>query len=253
MPGLDAYLLVFGRVSGLFLSAPVFSSRQLPVMVRVLLTAALAVMLARMVHIPQGTELANSGLFIMALAGEVLIGYAIGFVAYFIFAAVQLAGQLVDMQMGFGIVNVINPESGATSPLVGSLFYLVALLVYLGLNGHHQLLMAVYDSYRFIPVLGVDLAGGFARLLVDLGAFMFVAAVKIAAPVVAAVFVADVALGFMARSVPQMNVFLVGIPLKILAGLVMLLLTMPVFVWVLQVYFDRFFSYLDQALMALAR
>ena len=108
---------------------------------------------------PVRTEvpITHFGMFIMAWGLEVLIGYTLGFVAYVIFAGIQLAGQMMDMQMGFGIVNVIDPQSGTQVPLIGNFQYLVAIMVFLGINGHHLLLRALNDSYHFIPVLGANL------------------------------------------------------------------------------------------------
>ncbi|NLU49757.1 MAG: flagellar type III secretion system protein FliR [Syntrophomonadaceae bacterium] len=249
---LDGFLLVFGRVSGLFLSAPVYSSRQIPVQLRVLFALLLAAVMASTGVPRYEINISNTGLFLLALLQEMLTGYALGLVAYMVFAGIQLAGQLMDMQMGFGIVNVVDPQSGIQVPLIGNFNYLLALLVFLGINGHHLLLLALHQSYQFVPVLGVSFVPGFTRFVVELGAYMFVVGLKIAAPVVAALFVADVALGFMARTVPQMNVFLVGIPLKILGGILMLLVFLPVYIWFLQVLFARFFGYLDQAVSVLA-
>ncbi len=249
---IDKFLLVFARFSGLFLSAPVYSSRQIPVQLKLFLALILAATLAYVRPVATAVSLDSTGIFLLALAAELFTGYALGLVGYVVFAAIQLAGQLVDMQMGFGIVNVLDPQSGMQVPLVGSFYYLLALLVFLGIDGHHQLLSAVYQSYDVIPILGGSFEPRFTAFLLKLGGYMFVAGVKIAAPVVAALLVADAALGFMARTVPQMNIFLVGMPLKILLGIFMLLLTLPVYIWLMQTVFDQLFDYLDQALYFLA-
>jgi len=212
----------------------------------------LGAVLAYVRPVSTAISLDNTGIFLLALAAEVLTGYALGLVGYVFFAAIQLAGQLIDMQMGFGIVNVLDPQSGMQVPLVGSLYYLLALLIFLGIDGHHQLLSAVYQSYDVIPILGGNFQPGFTEFLVKLAGYMFVMGVKLAAPIVAALLVADAALGFMARTVPQMNIFLVGMPLKILGGIFMLLLTLPVYVWLIQAVFTQLFRYLDQALYFLA-
>ena len=249
--GLEQFLLVFGRISGLFLSAPIYASRQIPAQVKVLLALTLAAMMSPTVSAPYKTAIDSTGMFMLALLVEMVTGYAIGLVAYLVFAGIQLAGQLIDMQMGFGIVNVVDPQSGTQLPLIGSFNYLLALLIYLGMNGHHWLLMAIHQSYQFIPVMGPNFGAGFTHYLMQLGAQMFVIALKVAAPIVTAIFIADIALGFMARTVPQMNVFLIGIPLKILAGFIMLLVFLPVYIWLLQVLFSDFFSCLDRVIILL--
>lgn len=193
----------------------------------------------------------NSAYFIAAMITEVLIGYTIGFVAYIVFASIQLAGQLMDMQMGFGMVNVVDPMSGVQIPLMGNFAYALSLLVYLGLDGHHYLLQAIAQSYEFIPVLGVGFNNEVIAMILDVTIYMFVIAIKISAPIVMAVLISDVSMGFIARTVPQMNVFIVGLPLKIGIGLLSFFLMIPVFIWFIGVLFSRFVQYLDAVILAM--
>lgn len=237
--------MVLGRTSGIFLSAPIFSARQLPVRLKVLMAVVLSLIISMVAPVESTKTLNSPGIFALAVASEILVGYALGFVVYLAFAAIQLAGQLIDMQMGFGIVNVIDPQSGTQVPLVGNFQYLIALLVFLSIDGHHMIIRALYNSYKLIPVLGARFDGQFVQFIVGLAGSMFVVAVQIAAPIVAAIFLSDIALGFLARTVPQMNVFIVGLPLKIFGGLFMLLAVMSVFIWFVQILLGRFFDYLD--------
>lgn len=246
---MEAFLLITGRLSGLFLSAPIFSSRQMPVRIKALLVVGVAAMLSYYIPMKVAVDIISPGYFIAALVVEILIGYTLGFVAYILFAAIQLAGQLMDMQMGFAIVNVVDPQSGMQIPLMGNLVQTLALLTYLAVNGHHYLLQALVQSYTVIPVLGLKMGGAFTELLVSISAHMFVLAVKIAAPIVIAILISDIAMGFIARTVPQMNVFIIGLPLKILVGILALLLLLPAYIWVFKILFDRFFAYLDQMII----
>ncbi|MEN6460465.1 MAG: flagellar biosynthetic protein FliR [Syntrophomonas sp.] len=248
---IDGFLMVFGRLTGLFLSAPVFASKQMPGRIKVLIILVLSACMAYFVPIKYAVNLSTPGIFIGALAGEVFIGYTIGFVAYVVFGAIQLAGQIMDMQMGFGIVNVVDPQSGTQIPLMGNLNYLISLLVYLSLNGHHYLLEAVAQSYQVIPVLGASINHHFMDLIVEITVSMFVIAVKISAPIVIAIMVTDIAMGFIARTVPQMNVFIVGMPLKIFIGLIALSIMIPIYIWLTEILFAQFFEYLDQIILAL--
>ncbi len=248
----EGFLLVLARVSGLFLSAPIFSSRQMPAQVKIMLVLALSAMMTYFLPVTQGVEIANPLNMLGAVVLEVLVGYTIGLVAYMLFAAIQLAGQMMDMQMGFAIVNVIDPQSGMQIPLMGNLTQIIALLFYLAVNGHHYLLQAVAQSYQVIPVLGMKLGGAFYQSLFSIGAEMFVIALKVSAPLVVAILISDVAMGFIARTVPQMNVFIVGLPLKILMGLGCLLLMLPVYLWLFDMLFSRFFAYVD-GMMGLMR
>lgn len=238
--------MVMSRLTGLFLSAPILSSRVIPGRVKVLTIIGLAAVMAYFIPISYAIVIDTPGFFLAALAVEILIGYTIGFVAYMVFAAIQLAGQVMDMQMGFAIVNVVDPQSGTQIPLMGNLTQTVALLLYLAIDGHHYLFQALIQSYKLIPVLGLSLNAGFYDLIIDISVYMFVIAVKIAAPIIIAIMTADIAMGFIARTVPQMNVFIVGLPLKILVGLGTLFIMMPVYMWVFNTLFARFFTYLDQ-------
>ncbi|MGS0764274.1 flagellar biosynthetic protein FliR [Syntrophomonas curvata] len=245
---LEGFLLLISRISGLFLSAPILSSRMMPVRVKILVIVALAAMMAYFVPVAYAQEITSPAYFIAALAVEILIGYTIGFVAYMVFGAIQLAGQIMDMQMGFGIVNVVDPQSGTQIPLMGNLTQTVALLLYLAIDGHHYLFQALVQSYKVIPVLGLSLNGKVTDLIIQVSVYMFIIAVKISAPIIIAIMTADIAMGFVARTVPQMNVFIVGLPLKILVGLGSLLIMMPIYIWVFNQLFARFFEYLDQLL-----
>lgn len=249
---LDAFLILFGRLSGLFLSAPILSSRMLPVRLKVLIIAMLALTLSYVVPIHNSiSSITTPGLFVAALVMEFVVGYTIGFVTYVALAAIQTAGQLMDMQMGFAIVNVVDPQSGTQLPLMGNLTQTIALLIYLAMNGHHYLLEALVQSYKVIPVMGLSMNHRMLDLLTEITVYLFVIAVKIAAPLVIALLTTDVATGFIARTVPQMNVFFVGMPLKILLGLGALVVLFPVYIWVFSVLFERFFGYVDQILLVM--
>lgn len=248
---LETFLLLFARITGLFLSAPIFGSRQIPGRIKALIIVTLAASLAYFVPIQYSTLILNPVHFLAAIVVEIFIGYTIGFIIYIFFGAIQLSGQLMDMQMGFGIVNVVDPQTGTQIPLLGNLTQTLALLIYLAVDGHHYLLQAIAQSYKFVPVLGFHIDASFTKLLVEITVYMFIIAVKIAAPIVIAVLTTDIAMGFIARTVPQMNVFIVGLPLKILVGLVALFLMLPVYIWMYSVLLVRFYEYLDRIIMVM--
>ena len=247
----DGFLLIFGRMSGLFLIAPIFSSRQIPGRIKVLLIILLSGTMAYFVPVQYAINISSPAYFIAALIVEILVGFTIGFVAFIVFAAIQTAGQVMDMQMGFAIVNVVDPQSGTQIPLMGNLTQIIALLMYLAIDGHYYLLQAIVQSYKVIPVLGLSFNNHFFDLLIEVTASMFIIAVKISAPIVIAVLTTDIAMGFIARTVPQMNVFIVGLPLKILIGIVTLFILLPVYLWIFNILFARFFEYLDRVLIIL--
>lgn len=250
---LEPFFLILARLSGLFIAAPIFSSRQVPARFKVFLVVVLSAAMAFFVPAKFPIETGTPLIFLWAMVLELLIGYVIGFVAYMVLSGIQLAGQLMDMQMGFAIVNVIDPQSGAQIPLMGNLSQTLALLVYLAMNGHYFLLQGLVDSYKYVPVLGLSLGQAFMDEITRMTIAMFVIAIKISAPIVIAVLTGDIAMGFIARTVPQMNVFVVGMPVKIILGLLLLLVMLPIFLWVFNVLFTQLFLSLDYFLMTMGR
>ena len=248
---LEGFFMVLGRLSGLFISAPIFASRQLPGRIKVLIVILLSAVMSSFVPIQYAIKLDNPVTFIAAMVTEVFIGYAFGFVAYVLFAAIQMAGQLIDNQIGFSMVSVLDPQSGIQIPLTGNFYYLVSLIIYLSLDGHHYLLQAIAQSYQVIPVLGANLGNDFIAIIASVTAYMVVIAIKISTPVVFAVLISDVSMGFIARTVPQMNVFIVGMPVKIMVGLFAIIILMPVFIWFLGIMFFEFTQYLDAVVLSM--
>jgi flagellar biosynthetic protein FliR len=243
--------MVLGRLSGLFISAPIFSNRQMPGKIKVLIILLLAGVMSSFVPVSYAVSLDTPAYLIAAFVLEVFIGYSIGFVAFVVFAAIQLAGQLMDMQMGFGMVNVVDPSSGTQIPLMGNFCYLLALLIYLVLDGHHYLLNAIVKSYQVIPVMGADLGSDFMDLMTRVTVYMFIIAVQISAPIVVALMITNVAMGFIARTVPQMNVFIVGMPLNIMVGLASLFILLPIYIWFMGMLFVKLLEYLDALLLTM--
>lgn len=249
----DFFLLIWGRVVGLFLAAIPFNSRNLPIQVRVWLAALVAFFLAS-VYSQQSPPIAGTlGGYLLQFLGEVLIGLMLGFLTQITFAIFQYAGQIIDMQIGYGIVNVIDPQSGVQVPVIGTFKYLLAIVLFLSIDGHHYLLAAVDKSYRVLPVGEVHLTGSSYSFLVDLMGEMFIAAFQIALPILGALFIADLALGVVARTVPQINVFLIGMPLKIGLGVALMLLLLPLLIWMFGRTFAGLFEDLNRILLILGR
>ncbi|OUM98781.1 MAG: flagellar biosynthetic protein FliR [Paenibacillaceae bacterium ZCTH02-B3] len=243
-----AFLLVLCRISSFFVAAPVFSSRNVPAMFKI----GLAFFVSLLVFLTLGTdtEVVTDNRYILLVIREVLAGLWLGFVAYLFFAVVQISGGFVDLQKGFGLANIIDPLTGVASPVVGNLKFMVAILVFLSIDGHHYLLGAVMDSYRWLPLENnffQNIYGGaLTQFLTETFSRTFLMALQIAAPVMVAVFLSDVATGLLARTAPQFNVFVLGIPLKILVGLIVLMLMMPGLGVLLRMIFDRMFGALRE-------
>ena len=210
--------LVFVRISGVLAAAPFFSHPSVPVRVRVLFAVLLAYSLAGLVGtgLPVGLT-APVGLAV-AVGVEALTGLALGFAAQLVFWAVQFAGEIAGFQVGLSLAQVYDPTSGAPSNPLGRGLSLTFLLVFLLIDGHHELLRALVASFDVVPLAGAQLAESGPVLLDGVGT-LFLAAIRLAAPFMVTIFLVDVALGVFARLVPQADLFSIGLPLKLLVGL----------------------------------
>ena len=170
------------------------------------------------------TEVIPFGLGIIC---EILLGISIGLSVKLLFAGIQLAGQLVGFQMGLAIVNVMDPQSSAQVPILAQFNNLVAMLVFLAINAHHWFLRALVESFNMVPLFNFSLTHSLINQLIMIAGNMFVVAIKIGAPIIATMLITSVAFGLVARTVPQMHIFIIAMPLKILVGLLVLSLTMP--------------------------
>ncbi len=229
-----AFLLVAMRASGLFLSAPVFASRNIPGMVKAAWILLMAFLVFPVVgFVPASLPLPGIPLG-LAVLRELLIGFSIGLGASLVFTGIQLAGQAIDIQMGLGMVNIIDPITSTQISVMGQYYFLVATLVFLCVDGHHFLIRAVVDSFNVIPLGGAHFSPALEHKIMDLFSQIFFIAFRVGAPVIGALFVTNMALGIVARTVPQMNVFIVGMPLNLAVGFLMSALGMGFFTFVLQ-------------------
>jgi len=219
MPWVAAVLLLATRIAAVLFLTPVVYAVNVPALMRLLLVAALACALA----LPFGGQaqvvLRDTGALFAALAREAAIGATLGLGVLLAFAGFSLAGRLVDVQVGFGIAQVFDPLTHARIPIVSALFGLLAALFFFLVDGHHALLRGVAYSVERFPVGGAWVLQGAAEPMVRQGTGLFTLGFALAAPVVLGLLLLDFVLAVVSRNLPQMNVFLIGLPLKIIVGL----------------------------------
>lgn len=213
------------RVLALFAVAPVLSHRALPLRVKVALALAVTAVLAPTLPVPPVT-VALTGDGLALLAYNVLIGLLIGFAVRVVLAAFELAGELIGLQMGLSFAGFFNPASGTAQNPVAGFLSLLALLTFIAIDGHLMLIHALAESFRLFPLEGARAPLDFERI-VRLAADTFALALSIALPFVAVLLLINVVLGVLARIAPQLNVFAVGFPLTLAAGMALLLLLLP--------------------------
>ncbi|MDD2671225.1 MAG: flagellar biosynthetic protein FliR [Syntrophales bacterium] len=232
----EAFMLVFLRVSALIATVPILGDRSVPARVKAGLSFLVAALLYPVVPMPTAGACEDVFALFLRMTGEVMIGAVIGMIARLIFAGIQLAGQLIGFQMGFAIVNVIDPAFSLQVSIIAQFQYLIALLLFLSLNGHHMFLYAVAESFRILPPLAFHFSGGLMQAITGFVRDMFEIGIKVGAPIIAILFFMSVGLGLVARTVPQINIFIVGFPLQIAIGLIGVGVTMPYFVGMIEKY-----------------
>jgi flagellar biosynthetic protein FliR len=220
-------LLIWARLMGIVFLFPFFSWRGVPFTVRLWLSLVLALLLFLSREGWPEFSLGEPLAVVIILVKEILTGLALGYLTLLFFSLFLMAGQMVDLQSGLMLSGVFDPQFGSQVTFTGQLYYLLALVFYLTLNGHHYFLRALLESYRVIPLgaglFAPELTGGAVRFFADLFSLAF----QIVAPVVVILLIVDVALGLIAKTVPQVHVFIEGLPLKIALSLLILALLVP--------------------------
>ena len=221
----ETFLLVFLRVSSMLYVFPVFSAPQIPTMVRLGFGMIVSFLLYRIVPV---VHLSN-GIYDLVLAGasQIVLGVIVGFVAALVFTGIQFAGELIDLQIGFAVANVINPQTQQNITIIGEFQLTIATLIFLATDSHYFLIQGIAGSFNLVPLPYINLDPSVAGNVTLFFTQAFLIVFRIAAPVVAALFLTNVALAFMARVAPQMNVFVIGLPLQVGVGLIMMAISLP--------------------------
>jgi flagellar biosynthesis protein FliR len=221
------FLFILVRVSSMLFIIPFFESRNVPVLVKTGLAMAVTWLLLPQVRGLPPSLNTTPVAFALGLASEIAIGLIIGLMLQLVFVGVQLAGQTAGFQMGFAIANVVDPASSMQIPMLSQFLNLFALMVFLSLDIHYYFIKALVDGFEIIPFWGARFDGDLFDLLVRTVSNAFVIAVKIGAPVMVALLLTSAALGLIARTVPQMQIFIVAMPVKIILGLLFLGFSLP--------------------------
>lgn len=221
-----ALMWPFIRISAMLLVAPVFGTRNVNVRARLGLGLLLALLVApQLTTQPQVDPLSLAG--VVVAIHQALIGIAMGFVMQLVFSALTQAGEAIALSMGLGFASTLDPVGGVQVPMVSQYYMILATLIFLALNGHLVLLGVLLHSFDTLPVT----AGGLTRddlwAVVSFASTMFAGGLLIALPAVASLLLVNLAMGVITRAAPQLNIFAVGFPLTILAGFIIILLTLP--------------------------
>ncbi len=221
------YFLAFTRIMAVIVHVPIFGGQNIPNQVRIGLGLMLSAILIPWQPLPATAAPIADLAFAVAIGRELLIGTLAGFAATATFAAVQIAGELMGVAIGFGSARVLNPALGESGSALDQLFVMIALLLFVVLNGHHFFLIALQKTFQAIPVGSTQFVFN-AETMLRQFADLIVAGAQMALPVVGTLLLTDITLGLLARVAPQIQVFFLGLPLKIGIGLFAFMLTMAI-------------------------
>ncbi len=213
------FALVLTRISAFFVVLPVFGARSIPVQVKVAATMLLSVFFYFITPLPAGLGNAGPLTMFLLVAGEALYGLTLGLIIALLFSVVRLSGLIIEQQMGMTMSEILDPLTENESSAFGSLVEMVFVLLFLSANGHHLFLLALSRSYDAFPSGTMPTIALLAEGVINTSTAMFVASLRLAAPMLAAFLVLMVAMALLARLVPEMNILFESMPIRIALGL----------------------------------
>ncbi len=243
---LDAFMLIFVRITGMLLIMPFLSNRAIPAMAKITIAFFTAVIMINIVPVAGDYSSVYPIEFAVFVLKEFITGWMIGFSAYFVFAILTLAGQFIDYQIGFSMVNVFDPLSQTQITITGNFYYFLFLLIFLLTRSYGYVFKGIKESFSYIPLGQFTLTNYLFDSFTDYFTTFFVIALQISAPVFFVMLVTNIVLGVLARTVPQLNMFVIGFPLKILLGLVVMYLTMFLFSNISHMLINEFIHLMDR-------
>ena len=223
---INSFFWPFVRLLALISTAPLLNHRSVPVRLKIGLAIACALVVAPTLPSPPAVE-PFSGDGVLLLLHQSLVGAAIGIAMQFVFAAIELSGDMIGLQMGLSFSGFIDPQNSASTPLVGSFLAMIASLVLLAINGHLMMIASLVESFQAIPIAARPEHGLGLPRLISLGGEIFRIGLHLSLPVLATLLALNITMGVLTRAAPQLNVFSVGFPITLLGGLLLLSFSLP--------------------------
>jgi len=246
----QVFMLVLIRMNVMFSVAPFFSSDIIPFRVRAIVSFLVAIVIFPTISAKGYYISGNMGEYFLMVVREVAIGLYLGFLIGLIFSAFQLAAQFFSLQLGFGMSEVLDPLSQISIPVLGQLFNLIALLVFLYIGGHHFLIQAVYRSYELAPVMtfNIETMGKLFQFLASSFTEMFSVALRISLPILSILFLLTISMGVLAKAAPQMNILMLGLPINVTISYGLLIIVSPMIIKLIRVALERSFDIMNRVL-----
>ncbi len=242
---MDSFFLIVIRMLGVMLLVPFLSNRNIPAMTKVALAVFTSLILVNVVPTDVAVTSADIIPFAILVTKEFITGWLIGLSVYAVLAALTLAGQFIDYQIGFSMVNVFDPLSQTNITVTGNFYYFLYLMIFLATRSYGFVFIALKKSFSLIPLGQMVLTTYLYDSFIDFFNAFFLIALQISAPVFFVMLVTNGVLGILARTVPQLNMFVIGFPIKIILGLVILYLLSYLFVNLTDIVTEEFLRMLD--------
>jgi len=251
------YLLAFVRIASMFILSPIFGRKNVPAKMKIGFSAVLTILIVPLFQDDQNISGSLSFdqlhmlVFIVKIAKEMIVGILLGFVTILFLNIALISGQIIDVAMGLGIGSVFDPQMNAQTPVTGAVLNTAMFLYFIIANGHLRLIDILYHTFSTAPIGQVRLTAGLAQILIDQFYLTFSLAVSLMLPVIAVTLIIESVMGILTRAIPQLNAYLLGIPVKILAGFFVLYLLQPVYIGFCDGVFEKMITASEQVAIGL--
>jgi len=246
----EFFLLIFMRITSFFVAGPFFSMRGIPTIMKIGFSFAITVIVYFTTPVIM-LDINSPAVFYLLIIKEVLVGLTLGFITNLVFISIQMAGQLTDIQVGFSMSAMLDPVSQSSVSIYGRIYNWIGLVLFFILNGHYFLLYFLAESFRISPFGLANISGIGMEYIITFFSRNFLIAFQMSIPIVLIIFMTDVIMGFIARTVPQLNIFIFGLPLKALVGLLAFVILLPQIVSMMMGVFEDIPSALNKIIQLL--
>jgi len=244
--GLIAAVLIFTRISAIFSMLPVFGATNVPMQVRIGLMMVMTIVIYPIVGVGAVASIHTFWDFAYHIGIETLIGLSISLAMNTVYNAIYLAGTIIDMEIGFSMVSVMSATDESEIPVTANFYYLLAMIVFLATDCHHQIIEGIWLCFKNVPIASGVLHLQIVDLMNVIIVQSFVIGVKIAAPFILTLLIADIIMGLLSKAMPGFNIFMVGMPIKILVGLILIFLLIPYTIGIVKFLNDLMIQYMKE-------
>ena len=247
---LQYFLLILIRIASFIWISPGFSFKGMPQMAKLALSLGLSVAVFGMVPIP--FETLSLEMYVLIILKEVLVGVAIGYITQLFFSGIEMAGSFADFQVGFSMSMAYDPILGVNTSYYGRVYYWIAMAVFFLANIHHQVIRTLVQSFEYLPVTQLSFSHMGVEGIVRTFSYVFEIALNLAFPLIIVALLAEIILALLSRTVPQINVLILGMPFKILLSVIFLFFFLPFLHEGISKVFPDMLKYLQEFIQSLA-